>query len=70
MQNFYYDVILGLQYTYLGELIIFDIEAIPDDIKYDTEQILKCVRELGVLMYDTTYTPSFETVGQITEYML
>ena len=70
MQNFYYDVILGLQYTYLGELIIFDIEAIPDDIKYDTEQILKCVRELGVLMYDTTYTPSFETVGQITECML
>lgn len=27
--NFYYDPILGLQYTYLGDLFLIDIEAIP-----------------------------------------
>lgn len=70
MLNYYYHPILGLQYTYLGDLIIFDIETIPNDIKYDTEKILKLAQEMGVMWYDATYTPSFEIVGQITEYTI
>ena len=27
--NFYYDPILGLQYTYLGDLFLIDIEMLP-----------------------------------------
>ena len=68
--NFYYCPLRGLQYTYLGDLIIFDIAAIPNDIKYDTEKILKLAQEMGVMWYDATYAPSFEIVGQITQYKL
>lgn len=33
--NFYYHPILGLQYTYLGNEIILDINCIPNDLKID-----------------------------------
>ena len=38
MLNYYYDPILGLQYTYLGGFISIDIDSIPE---LPTDIILK-----------------------------
>lgn len=70
MLNYYYDVILGLQYTYLGEMIIFDIEAIPEDIKFDVDQWIKYLKETKLYLLESTNNPTFETVGKITDYQL
>lgn len=70
MLNYYYDVILGLQYTYLGEMIILDIEAIPEDIKFDVDQWIKYLKETKSYLLESTNTPTFETVGKITDYQL
>lgn len=68
--NFYYDPILGLQYNYLGELILIDIETLPQDIKFDTEKWMRYIREVGLQIFDTTPTIPFENIGQITNYMI
>jgi len=70
MLNYYYDVILGLQYTYLGEIVILDIEAIPEDIKFDVDQWIKYLKETKLYLLESTNTPAFEIVGKITDYQL
>ena len=70
MLNYYYDSILGLQYTYLGETIILDIEAIPDDIKFDVDQWMKYIKETKLYLLESTSTPSFEIAVKITDYQL
>lgn len=70
MLNYYYDPILGLQYDYLGEIIILDIEAIPDDIKFDIDQWIKYLKETKLYLLEATNTPAFEIVGKITDYQL
>jgi hypothetical protein len=56
MMNFYYDPILGLQYTTLEELFLTDLLCLPQDIKFDTELWLKYIREMGIqiLNYEKT----------------
>lgn len=67
MMNFYYHPILGLQYNYLGETIMFDISSLPYDL--DPFEFVKVWREeynrVGVNFY-----PNVEIIGQITEEML
>ena len=70
MLNYYYDPILGLQYTYLGEMIILDIESIPEDIKFDVDQWIKYLKETKLYLLEYTSTPAFEIVGKITDYQL
>lgn len=70
--NFYYDPILGLQYTYLGDLFLIDIEMLPQDFNMSTEEILKYIRQIGIQLVDTTEPkyPIIEQVLNITEYRL
>jgi len=42
--NFYYHPILGLQYTFLGETILFDIANIPEDL--DIKVFIKDFKKL------------------------
>lgn len=62
MMNFYYDSILGLQYTYLGDLFIIDVAAIPNN--YSVEELLNVINQRGVMI------SPIETVGQITNFMI
>lgn len=70
MLNFYYDPILGLQYTYSEVLILFDIESIPNTIDFDTEQWIRFLKETEVQILNVSQTPNFSVIGQITEYKL
>ena len=70
MMNFYYDPILGLQYDYLGELFVIDLECIPQDIKFGTDMWMEYVRQIGVYMLEPSSEPCVEIVGQITEHKL
>lgn len=70
MLNYYYDPILGLQYNYLGEMIILDIEAIPNDIKFDADQWIKYLKETKLYLLESKNAPAFEIVGKITDYQL
>jgi len=70
MLNYYYHPILGLQYDYLGELFLIDIECIPQNIKFDTEQWIRYLKETRVQLMDACSTPCFEIVGKITNYKL
>ncbi len=65
--NFYYDPILGLQYTYLGDLFLINIDAVPQlDVKKWTELI----RQTGMYPIVPTEHPIIERVLNITEYRL
>ena len=66
--NYYYDPILGLKYNYLGDLFLIDIEMLPQNIKFDTEQWMKYISKIGIQLVDTSSTPMCERIGQITEY--
>ncbi len=66
--NYYYDPILGLQYNYLGELLLIDIEMLPQDI--DIEYWIKYINETGVMLVDSINSPIIERVLNITEYKL
>ena len=72
--NFYYDPILGLQYTYLGDLFLIDIDAIPilDFTNFNIEDWIKHFPQMGVKLVDTTEAqyPIIERVLNITEYRL
>lgn len=67
--NFYYDPILGLQYTNLDSAIILDIEAIPPSL-FDFEKWMWYLKEMGVGMFQPLEDCSVEITGQITEYKL
>lgn len=64
--NFYYDPILGLQYTCIGFHILIDIDTLPSDTSI--EEVFKLCREQGILFLDssTNYPSYFE----ITNYKL
>jgi hypothetical protein len=66
--NYYYDPILGLQYNYLGELLLIDIDMLPQDI--DIEYWIKYINETGVMLVDSVNSPIIERVLNITEYKL
>jgi hypothetical protein len=72
--NFYYDPILGLQYTYLGDLFLIDIDAIPvlDFTNFNIEDWIKYMKQAGIQLVDTTEPkyPIIEQVLNITEYKL
>ena len=70
MINIYYDPILGMKYDYLGELFILDLECIPQDVKFDTEQWMKYFKETRISILDFSPQPCCEIVGQITNYRL
>ena len=59
--NFYYDPILGLQYTYLGDIFLIDVVMLPQD--FDTEDKIK-------LLIDSIKKPYIERVLNITEYKI
>lgn len=65
--NFYYDPILGLQYTLLTDFFTIDIDAIP---KLDIEYWLKFIKETGVLPIDSTSSQYIEYNIKITDYKL
>lgn len=68
--NFYYDPILGLQYNYLEELFLIDIDMLPEDIKFDSEYWIKYIKEMGVMLMDTTNSPIIQRVLNITNYKI
>lgn len=68
--NFYYDPILGLQYTYLGDLFLINIDSIPQNFEFDAEQWIKYIRETGVQPITPSEYPIIERVLNITEYRL
>lgn len=68
--NYYYDPILGLQYDYLGELFLIDIDMLPEEIKFDSERWIKCIKEMGVMLLDTTESSMIQRVLNITNYKL
>lgn len=70
MMNFYYDPILGLQYTYLGALFTIDLKCLSEDIKFDTEMWMKYTKEIGISILQPQTEPCVEIIGQITNYML
>lgn len=54
--NFYYDPILGLQYNYLGDMFIIDINYLTQDIDFDLEQWIKYINQQGIQFLDTCNT--------------
>jgi hypothetical protein len=60
--NFYYDPILGLEYDCLENLILLDIEVLPENFKFDLEYWLKHVNEIGVYLVDKSITPPIENI--------
>lgn len=68
--NFYYDPILGLQYNYLGDLFLIDIEMIPQNYKFDAEKWIKYMREIGIQKVESYKSPIIETILNITNYKL
>jgi len=68
MLNYYYHPLLGLQYTYLEDLITIDIDAIPQDLNFDTEKWLKYLKATGCRLVDPTSTNYFQITGQIINY--
>lgn len=65
--NFYYDPILGLQYTYLGDLFIIDVDALP---QFDVEYWMNFLKQTGLILIDPTEQPAIEQILNITEYRL
>lgn len=63
--NFYYDPIKGLQYDYLGELLIVDIAQLSENI--NIKEFWEMWRE-SYNMGFTTFT-GVEIVGQITNFI-
>lgn len=66
--NFYYDQILGLQYTYLGGYISIDIASIPE---LPTYLVLEMFMKQGVQFLESsevTYSEIY--LEQITKYKL
>lgn len=61
--NFYYDPILGLQYTYLGDLFLIDVDALP---QVSEEVILKYIRQAGIYQNN----PTIERILNITNYKI
>ena len=68
--NFYYDPILGLQYDYLGELFIIDLNCIPQNIEFDIEMWMKYIKQIGIQILESCSEPYVEIIPQITQYKL
>ena len=65
MMNFYYDPIKGLQYEYLGELLIVDITQLPEDIEIkEFWQMWRESHSLGFIDFS-----GVDLVGQITNFI-
>ena len=69
MMNYYYHPILGLQYDYLGNLFLIDINCIPES-DFDVEKWMYYIRNIGVQVVEPSYEPYTKVVGQITNYRL
>lgn len=65
--NYYYDPILGLQYTYLGNCIIMDIDKMSNNISI--KEIIGIYQQQGIFFIDNYYNMSSINVA-ITNYML
>ena len=65
--NFYYDPILGLQYTYLGDLLLVSVDSLP---QFDVECWLNFLKQTGLIVIDPTEQPVIERDFKITEYKL
>lgn len=68
--NFYYDPILGLQYTFLDMLYSIDLRYIPEDVKFDIEMWIKYAKEINISILQPQTEPCIEIIGQITQYKL
>jgi hypothetical protein len=68
--NYYYDPILGLQYDYLGELFLIDIDMLPQDTEFNIEYWIKYINQTGVMLLDSVSSPIIERVLNITNYKL
>jgi len=66
--NFYYDTILGLQYDYIGDLFIIDIEMLPQDIRFDIEKLEQYLKQSSFQLMDSI--PSIQIIPNITNYKL
>ena len=63
--NYYYDPILGLKYTFLGETIVLDIDCLP---KFDIKQWFKYYKETGIQLCSSSSQPYVESFCKITDY--
>jgi hypothetical protein len=65
--NYYYDPILGLQYNFLPDFFIINIDAIP---KLNNEDWLKLLEETCVFPTEPFPGNSVEYIFKITDYRL
>jgi hypothetical protein len=64
--NYYYDPILGLQYDFLGNWIVIEIEALPKNLEFDVTLWKKYTNQKGISLLNTKP----EELVKITDYML
>lgn len=64
--NYYYHPLLGLQYDFLGNWIVLDLEGLPNTLKFDVELWKKYVNQTGISLL----VPKAEELVKITDYML
>mgnify|MGYP001195806045 CR=1 FL=1 len=63
--NFYYDTILGLQYDYIEDLIIVDLECLPE---ISVEEWLEKLKDISIL--PSTFLNCMQIIPEITNYKL
>lgn len=68
--NYYYDPVLGLQYDYLGETFLIDIETLPPDIKFDTKYWIDYINSIGLQIMESSGVPDIQIIPNITSYKL
>ena len=68
--NFYYDPILGLQYTYLGDILQFDLIRLPKDLNVNKfiEDWKRLSSQIGIEPLELY--PCAEIILKITNYKL
>lgn len=64
--NYYYHPILGLQYDYLGELFLVNIDSLSE-LDFDLEKYMYYMNNIQLVEPSKNY---IEVVGQITDYRL
>jgi NTP pyrophosphatase (non-canonical NTP hydrolase) len=64
--NYYYDPLLGLQYNFIGNWIVMNIEALPKDLEFDVTLWKKYINQKGI----SFLTTKPEELVKITDYML
>jgi hypothetical protein len=66
--NFYYDPILGLQYDYLGDLFLINLDNLPQNLF--PKEYLDLWQQKGTFFFDSVRYQTIEPILKITNYKL